>query len=183
VVVDQRVRAVGIPILIAALAGAAILYWLSPPASKVKVGEMAPDLVLPSHHGADTRLSDLRGRVVILTAFAADCGECAEQLLAIENLHRIYRPYGLAVTGLSLDHDTKAEDAFLQRSQVSFIVLDDPGGKAFTPVFGGVQPPQFYWIDISGRVVAIDRGPVDWKARETVERLRGLLRQTGREVP
>jgi peroxiredoxin len=181
-VVHQKLRA-SIPILVAALAVAAIVYWQSPPASKVKIGEMAPDLVLPSHGGADTRLSDLRGRVVLLVTFSAECDDCAQQLLSIENLHRIYRPYGLAVIGISLDHDKKAEDAFLQRSNVSFIVLDDPSARRFAPVFGGVQPPQCYWIDVSGHLVAIDRGPVDWKARETIARLRGLLQQTGREVP
>jgi peroxiredoxin len=181
--VKWTLRDLGLVLLVVALAGAGLLYWQSPPTSKVKVGDWVPDLVLPSHGGGPLRLSALRGRVVLLTAFRADCEDCIAQMKAIESLHRTYVNYGLAVIGLALDHDRETEDRFLQQHQVTFIVLDDPGGGEASPLFGGLAPPQTYLIDPSGRVLELYRGFVDWRSPAVRERIRKVLQQSGREVP
>jgi peroxiredoxin len=181
--VKWPLRDFGLALLVVVLAGAGVLYWQSPPTSKVKVGDAVPDLVLPSHGGGPLRLSDLRGRVVLLTAFRADCEDCVAQMKPIENLHRIYVNYGLAVIGLALDHDREAEDRFLQQQKVTFIVLDDPGGGEASPLLGRLAPPQTYLIDPSGRVLELYRGFVDWRSPAVRDRIRKALQQLGREVP
>jgi peroxiredoxin len=179
----HALRSLGLPIAAAVVVSMAILYWQAPPVSKVKIGDTVPDFVLPSHGGGPTRLSSLRGRVVLLFVFKADCDECVAQMSSLENLNRIYFRYGLAVIGLSLDHDRQVVDGFLQRHQVTFFVLDDPDARTLKPLLGGLRPPQAFLLDPSGRVVEIYRGLTDWRAGENREKVRRLLIAAGRTVP
>jgi peroxiredoxin len=179
----QVLRNLVIPAVLAVLVGLGLLYWQAPPVSKVKVGDLAPDLGLPSHGGGPVSLANLRGRVVVLTAFRADCVDCAAQVKSLEELHRLYLPYGLAVIGLALDRDGPAAEAFRGRQGVTFLVLDDPDGHRLTPTLGRLQLPQSYVIDASGRVVELHRGLVDWRVPAARERIRKLLIQSGRKVP
>ena len=50
----------------------------------VGVGEMAPDFTVEMFDGSEVRLSELRGRVVLLTFFASWCPECRDELSVVQ---------------------------------------------------------------------------------------------------
>ena len=151
-------------------------WWLrAPEATLVKVGHQAPDLELPSLGGtAKTRLSSFRGRPVLLVMFMSGCHICDAEMPLLERMHRQLLPRGLMVIGVSADKARADLVRFVERHQVTFPVLEDPGGAALREVYGSWQLPEAYLIDASGKVAAVWLGSVKWNSvdvRETITRL------------
>ena len=159
---DAALRALG-----AAVVGVAVVvgfWWLrSPEATKIKVGHQAPDLELRSLGASEkTRLSSFRGRPVLLVMFLSNCHLCDAEMPEIERLNRRLLPRGLLVIGVSADEDRAALQRFVQRHQVTFPVLEDPGGHALREAWGSWKLPEAYLIDASGKVAAVWLGSVNW---------------------
>ena len=151
-------------------------WWLrSPEATLVKVGQQAPDLELRSLGAtSNTRLSSFRGHPVLLVMFMSACHLCDAEMPQIERLHRQMLPRGLMVIGVSADTARADLQRFVQRHEVTFPVLEDPGGPALRQAYGSWKLPEAYLIDASGKVAAVWLGSVRWNSvdvRETITRL------------
>jgi peroxiredoxin len=173
-----RAAAVRFLVAVAVVAGVVIGYWWlrAPETTLVKVGHQAPDLELPSL-GAQgkTRLSSFRGRPLLLVMFLSNCELCEAEVPAIERLHRRMLPRGLLVIGVSADQDRASLEAFVGRHQVTFPVLEDPGGLALRQAYGTWQLPEAYLIDASGKVAAVWLGSVKWSGQDVQDALSEVL--------
>jgi peroxiredoxin len=172
---DTALRALG-----AAVVGVALVvgfWWLrSPEATKVKVGDPSPDLELRSLGATEkSRLSSFRGRPVLLVMFFSNCHLCEAEMPEIERLNRMMLPRGLLVVGVSADEDRAALQRFVQRHQVTFPVLEDPGGHALRQAYGSWRLPEAYLIDASGKVAAVWLGSVKWQDRDVQDAIVKLL--------
>jgi peroxiredoxin len=152
-------------------------WWVrSPEATLVKVGHQAPDLELPSLGATSkTRLSSFRGRPVLLVMFLSNCHLCDEEMPEIERLHRRLLPRGLMVIGVSADTERAALESFVQKHQMTFPVLQDPGGRALRQAYGSWRLPEAYLIDASGTVAAVWLGSVKWSGPEVKDTIARLL--------
>ncbi len=153
-------------------------YWYlkSPEATLVSVGDMAPELELPSLGGVGTtRLSQFRGRPVLLTMFMSKCRICEKEIRDIERLHRGHLQKGLIVLGVSVDPDRETLRRFVKEKELTFFVLEDFGGKTVKQVYGSWKMPEHYLIDRHGRVARVFLGSVDWRSREVIESITHLL--------
>jgi len=162
---------------VVAVAVAVGVWWLrAPEATLVKVGQQAPDLELPSLGGtAKTRLSSFRGRPVLLVMFMSGCHICDTEMPGLERLHRMMLPRGLTVIGVSADTVRADLERFVQRHQVTFPVLEDPGGPALRQAYGSWRLPEAYLIDASGKVAAVWLGSVQWNSVDVREAITRLL--------
>ena len=141
----------------------------------------APSLRLVNATGNVVRLSDFRGRPLVLNFWATECGGCKVELPTFVNLARKYKKEGLTVAGVSMDimysdlKDAAAGwsqvKAFLRTHRLDYpIVLDDgSGAKAFNVT----AIPATYLIDSTGRIAATYVGVVEPKDIET--NIRALL--------
>jgi len=163
---------------VAIVVGVVLGFWWfrSPEATLVKVGQQAPDLELRSLGAVSkTRLSSFRGRPVLLVMFLSDCHLCEAEIPDIERLHRRLLPRGLAVIGVSADQERASLERFVQRHQVTFPVLQDPGGHALRQAYGSWQLPEAYLIDASGKVAAVWLGSVKWSGPDVRDAIARLL--------
>src|SRR5690606_35098802 len=72
------------------------------------VGEMAPDIVLPQPNDTILKLSDLRGKYVLIDFWASWCGPCRAEFPHVKQLYTKYKSEGFEIYGVSLDKDKKS---------------------------------------------------------------------------
>jgi peroxiredoxin len=98
----------------------------------VKVGDMAPDFLIREADGKEYRLSDLRGRVVMLQFTASWCSVCRKEMPFIED--EIWKPgksSGLAVIGIDRDEPVETVRKFAKDMEITYPLALDPGADIF----------------------------------------------------
>jgi peroxiredoxin Q/BCP len=93
----------------------------------VQEGTPAPDFELESDEGATVRLSDLRGKPVVLYFYPKDdTPGCTKQACGFRDAYGEYQQRGAVVLGVSAD-DVASHVKFKQKYGLPFALLADPG--------------------------------------------------------
>jgi peroxiredoxin len=99
----------------------------------VKVGDMAPDFVIKEAGGSSYKLSDLRGRVVMLQFTASWCSVCRTEMPFIEKEIWIEKKdKGLAVIGIDRDEPVDTVMKYQKNIAVTYPLALDPGAEIFS---------------------------------------------------
>ncbi len=120
----------------------------------------APDFSLKDENGRTVRLSDYRGKVVLLNFWATWCGPCKIEIPWFVDFERRLKDQGFAVIGVSMDEDGwQAVKPFLTEVGVNYRVL--LGNDDVAKQFGGIDSlPTTFMIDREGRIAATHIGLV-----------------------
>ena len=87
-------------------------------------GAVATDFSLQDLNGKTVKLSDFKGKTVLLDFWATWCPPCRASIPGIEKLHKAYREKGLVVLGISLDEGGwDAVNAFRTEYGMTYSVL------------------------------------------------------------
>ena len=121
----------------------------------------APDFTLErlDHDGA-LQLSSLRGKVVVLNAWASWCGPCKEEAPFLEQVWRSNRDRGVVVLGVDAKDFRADARRFADRFGLTFPLVYDGPGDAIG-AYGITGFPETFVIDREGRVVRAFAGAVN----------------------
>ena len=135
----------------------------------------AKDFTLKSNADKNIRLSDLRGRVVMLNFWASWCGPCRQEMPLLDELHKRYEPAGFTLLGVNVEEDTDAAKALLKEIPVSFPVLFDPTSKV-SKAYDVQAMPSTIMIDCDGNLHYLHRGFVPGDEDIYKKKIKTLLR-------
>ncbi len=138
------------------------------------VGDSAPDFELRSLDGRTARLSNLRGKPVLLNFWATWCAPCRVEMPWLVDLDQQYRPHGVQIIGVSLDDPDAEPDVaeFIAQVGAHYTIL--VGDSSVADTYGGVRfMPQSFFIDRDGKITKTSLGLTD--KHDLEEGLRTLL--------
>lgn len=143
---------------------AAVLYVFATPwyrqGEPSIAGKKAEDFPL-TFEGRQARLSDFRGRVVVLNFWASSCGSCVEEMCALDRLQARIRSRGGIVLAVSVDENCGSYEDFLKIHPVHLQTTCEPTKKVSLD-YGTVMIPETYVIDRKGRIARKVIGPQQW---------------------
>jgi cytochrome c biogenesis protein CcmG, thiol:disulfide interchange protein DsbE len=128
--------------------------------------------------GKPTRLSDLRGKVVVLNFWASWCPPCVEETPALNHLEKYIASRNALVLGISIDDDRAAYTRFLVDQKVGFTTYSDPAMKKIENDYGTTMIPETYIIDRHGKIARKVIGPQQWDSPEMLAYFDALLGQS-----
>jgi peroxiredoxin len=125
-----------------------------------KSSAVAPDFTLPTVDGKELKLSDYKGKVVIIDFWATWCPPCRKGIPDLIDLKKKYGAKGFEVIGISLDTETKGHvPGFVKSNGMNYPVVY--GNQNVTQLYGGIEAiPTTFVIDKQGKIVATYQGLV-----------------------
>ena len=135
-----------------------------------QIAQTAPDFTV--HNGPQTiRLSQFRGKPVILNFWATWCAPCIDELPSLQELQK-QRP-DIQVLAVSIDDDPAAYAAFLKQYDINLLAVRD-GSQGANLQFGSVRVPETFVIDRGGVVRRKFIGAQQWTNSEITSYLAKL---------
>jgi len=136
-------------------------------------GVPAPDFTLQALDGSSVKLSDFRGKAVLLNFWATWCPPCKVEMPWFEDLQKQYGKDGLVVLGVAMDDSEPATIAkFANELGVNYQVL--LGTDKVSDDYGDVQYlPTTFYIGRDGAIVdkmtgLLDRKDIEQAVKKTL---------------
>ena len=134
----------------------------------------APEVVFADADGRERRLSDFRGKVLVVNFWATWCAPCVKEMPALDALSQRLPAEDFAVLAISIDRGGIAVTRpFLEKLGVAHLGLYvDPAGRA-PAAFKAAGLPTTIIIDAEGNVRGRLLGAADWASPEAEALVRG----------
>jgi len=98
----------------------------------VKVGDMAPDFEMNLMDGQKVKLSELKGKVVMLQFTASWCGVCRKEMPFIEKeIWEINKNKDFALYGIDRDEPIEKAQKLIDATGITYPIALDDDGKIF----------------------------------------------------
>jgi thiol-disulfide isomerase/thioredoxin len=127
---------------------------------EVSTRKAAPEFTLKDADGKMVKLSDYKGKVVLLNFWATWCGPCKIEIPWFKEFETNYKNKGFAVLGVAMDDEGwEAVRPYLEQQRVNYRVL--MGTEPVGALYGGVESlPTTFLVDREGRIAATHIGLV-----------------------
>ncbi|MFK7980572.1 MAG: TlpA family protein disulfide reductase [Saprospiraceae bacterium] len=119
-------------------------------------GEVAPDFVQKTPAGADLKLSDLRGKIVLVDFWASWCGPCRRENPHVKKLYEKYNHRGFEVLGVSLDRTKASWERAIEQDGLEWEHVSDLKGwkNEVAKMYSVSSIPHTILLDQEGRIIA-----------------------------
>ena len=141
---------------------------LAPPGADVaaKKDALAPDFLLQTLDGGDFRLSDYRGRPLVLNFWATWCAPCRKEIPQFVDAYDRFRDGGLVVVGVNLQESKGIVRDYADDFGMEFPIVMDRDGRVGER-YRLLGLPMTFFIDRAGVVRSVFAGPFVEQSRGT----------------
>jgi len=139
-----------------------------------------PDLSFRDGEGKQVRLSDFRGREVLLNLWATWCVPCRKEMPALDRLQAQTNPKEFAIVAVNIDTGDPAKPRrfFSDMGIKNLAYYEDSSGGVFQElkrVGRGVGLPTSILVDRAGCEVGYLAGPAEWSSAEALRLVQTAL--------
>jgi len=153
----------------------ALFQLLALPYGIAKELDKAPEFELDDLRGQHHRLSDYRGKIVLINFWASWCPECIEEMPSLNKLYEKYEGKGLVVLGISADRKKEAALKILMQTSVTYPVSLDTTGGMFIKRYTVIALPTTVIIDRNGFIKERVIGRIDFSSTAFVKKIENLM--------
>lgn len=125
-------------------------------------GMTPPEIALPTPKGDELRLSDLKGKVVLIDFWASWCGPCRKENPNVKKLYAKYKQKGFEILGVSLDSDKGKWEQAIAKDGLEWLHVSDlrKWQSIAAKAYSVSAIPQTFLLDRDGTIIARGlRGP------------------------
>lgn len=126
------------------------------------VGRTAPEFALKSFNGDEVKLSDFRGKTVLVNFWASWCHPCREEAPVLEKTYMSLSGRQVEFIGINIMDDRKSAEEYIKSFGGTFVNIYDPENKIHLDYgVGGV--PETFFVNPDGIITGKHRGPLTEK--------------------
>lgn len=147
--------------------------------SKFMIGAQAYDFEYVNQQGKKVRLSDYRGKLVLIDFWASWCGPCRQEMKSLLPIYNELKGDDLEFISISLDNKDKDWRKMLEEEKLPWVMLWNEEGftagnapNIIQGAYGFYSIPFIVLINKDGRIIA--RGLRGEKVKEVILEARGL---------
>lgn len=133
-----------------------------------------PEVALKGLDGREHRLSDYKGKVIVLNFWATWCEPCREEMPSMQKLQERLAGRPFAILAVDFGEGEARIKAFLEKLPVKFTVLLDRDGEAARAWRVRVLPVSFV-VDADQKIRYSVTGDADWASPGVEQAIRKLL--------
>jgi thiol-disulfide isomerase/thioredoxin len=140
-----------------------------------------PDLAFEDAEGRSKKLSDWRGRTVLVNLWATWCVPCRKEMPALENLQTRLGGPNFEVVAVNIDtRDTEKPKNFLKEVNLTRLnYFSDPKAKVFQDLKAtgrALGMPTSVLVDGEGCEIATIAGPAEWDSEDAVKLITAAIK-------
>ncbi len=126
-------------------------------AGAANLGQLAPDFTLRTPEGETIRLSDLKGRPVMINFWATWCAPCAVEMPALEETYRKYKDKGLVVLAVNQAETPDKVTQYMRARDLTFPTVLDTD-TSIAQLYRVTGYPTTWLVDRQGNLQQLRRG-------------------------
>lgn len=117
--------------------------------NSLNMGMNAPEISVLDLNDKVVKLSDFRGKVIVLRFWSSACKACVNEMPVIDNIGKKYSGKGMVILAVNIGESKETVERFAKKLNVSYPVLLDPLHIA-AKKYGVIGVPTTFFIDRNG---------------------------------
>ncbi len=166
---NQHINHISLPLLCVALWACVAFIGGCEKDQTWKVGSRAPQISVLDLRDGTVKLSDFKGKVIVLRFWATGCRECVSGMPLLDGYIKKYSENDLAVLGVNVGGSKELVEAFAKGLKISYPVLLDPAMMASKKYLVRSVPTTFF-IDRNGIAKQVIAGEIPQKVFDEIIR-------------
>ncbi len=115
----------------------------------IRVGNLAPDFTLKTLDGQTVKLSDYRGKPVLVNFWATWCPPCRQEMPDLEKAYQKYKDQGMVFLGIDMQEDQGTVKNFVQQNGYHWTFAIDADSRV-ADTYQASAIPTSYFVDKNG---------------------------------
>ncbi|MDO5978679.1 AhpC/TSA family protein [Flavivirga spongiicola] len=123
-----------------------------------KIGEQFADFEMADPNGNSIKLSDIKGKTVLLEFWSSWCGPCRKENPNLVKTYEKFKPKGFEIIAVSLDEDKKSWISAIEKDSLNWLHVSDLKGQAneASLIYGINGIPDNFLIAENGTIIGRD---------------------------